>query len=246
MCSEELVHRHERALASAKYRCKRKGRDWKKKQKVTAHAAAKRVPAPVNTVPLSELVNTFCKWAPDADANCWSGSVVEDVWTTPGVGMQLGGGGGSSLTLHPLSSRSASQTAVPEILFFSPKIRPLFSVGLHPHESGWTVRPNIVIKTYLFCACYLPVTQCDKWSVLTPQTSGRAAASFFLLWYVARLSVVMERGLTQRRRSARPRPSPVCLSVPSVCRPIWPTHCGKCPKLLPSNPFKSLPKHEDS
>lgn len=141
------------------------GERLEKKKKVT-----KRVPAPVNTVPLSELVNTFCKWAPDADANCWSGSVVEDVWTTPGVGMQLGGGGSSSLTLHPLSSRPASQTAVPEILFFSPKIRPLFSVGLRPHESGWTVRPNVVIKMYLFCARYLPVTQCDKWSVLTPQT----------------------------------------------------------------------------
>lgn len=33
----------------------------RRRKKVTAHAAAKRVPAPANTVPLSELVNTFCK-----------------------------------------------------------------------------------------------------------------------------------------------------------------------------------------
>lgn len=72
-CSEELVHRHERAPASAKYRCKRAGRGCKKKKKVTAHAAAKRVPAPANTVPLSELVNTFCKWAPDADVGLGCG-----------------------------------------------------------------------------------------------------------------------------------------------------------------------------
>lgn len=75
-CSEELVHRHERAPTSG---AKGRGEKQGGKKTVRAHAGAKRVPAPANTVPLSELVNTLCKWAPDADANCWSGSVVEDV-----------------------------------------------------------------------------------------------------------------------------------------------------------------------
>lgn len=135
-------------------------------------------------------------------------AVVEDVWTTPGVGMQLGGGD-SSLTLHPLSSRSAAQTAGPEILFFSPKIRSLFWVAVRPHEWDWTVHPNVVIKTYLFCACYLPVTQCDEWSVLAQQTSGGGAESFFfpaLMWG----SALCCNG-TLCHPASRSRPTAVCL-----------------------------------
>lgn len=68
-----------------------------------------------------------------------SSAVVEDVWITPCIGMHLdssSSSSGGSLTLHQLSSQLLSQTAVPEILFFRPKIRPLFSVHLGPHKSG--------------------------------------------------------------------------------------------------------------
>lgn len=64
--SEKLVQRHESAPALAKIPVREK----KKSHSSTAHQTVKRVRAPVNTVPLSELVNTVCKWAPDADANC--------------------------------------------------------------------------------------------------------------------------------------------------------------------------------